>query len=410
MESKGKRWIFRALVLAGIAAVLGWGIFGRLQRQDSSIGKKQGSGAAPVEVVSINRGPITLRRTFNGTLEALAEFMVAPKVGGRIERLTVNLADTVERGQVVAELDNDEYVQAVAQARADLAVAKANLVEAKSALEIANREFERIKTLKGRGVASASQYDKASADQGAKQAQLAVAEAQLTRAGALLETANIRLGYTKVTADWSGGEDRRLVAERLVDEGHTVSANTPLLLIVELDPITGIINVTEKDYARLQPGQMATLSTDAYPGEQFVGRIDRISPVFRQQTRQARVELSIDNKQFRLKPGMFIRATVELAHLAEAVIVPEAAVTIRGGQTGIFVVNEGKMTVAWHPVRLGIKEDNLVQIEGDGLNGRVVSLGQQLIDDGSPISIPEGEAKKQPASPNGSGLKVSDEP
>jgi multidrug efflux pump subunit AcrA (membrane-fusion protein) len=77
----------------------------------------------PVEVAQIQRGPIALQRTFSGELEALAEFVVAPKVSGRVERVMVKIADTVQRGQVVAELDNDEYIQAVAQARADLEVA-----------------------------------------------------------------------------------------------------------------------------------------------------------------------------------------------------------------------------------------------------------------------------------------------
>lgn len=383
------------IVLIAAVVLAGRFFFSHIRKQGGPGQGGREARPAPVEAVQITHGPITLRRTFNGTLEPKAEFMVAPKVGGRIEKLSVNLADTVTRGEVVAELDNDEFVQAVAQARADLAVAKANVAEAKSALEIANREFERIKTLKKRGVASDSQYDEASADQSAKQARLEVAGAQVKRAEALLETANIRLGYTKVTADWTGGEDVRLVAERLVDEGHTVSANTPLLLIVELDPITGIIYVTEKEYARLQPGQTAMLTTDAYPGETFVGRIDRISPVFRETTRQARVELIVDNKELRLKPGMFIRATVELDHLDEATIVPEQAITIRNDQSGVFVVNEDSMTVSWRPVQVGIQEGDRVQILGEGLSGRVVSLGQQLIDDGSAVFIPSGEP--QPA-------------
>ena len=139
----------------------------------------------------------------------------------------------------------------------------------------------------------------------------------------------------------------------------------------------------------------AYVTTDAYPGEQFVGHIDRISPVFRQTTRQARVELTVDNKQLRLKPGMFLRATVELIHLTEATIVPEEAVTSRDDRTGVFVVNEDSMTVSWRPVKVGIQEDDLVQIEGEGLTGRVVSLGHQLIDDGSAISIPADDL--QPA-------------
>jgi len=379
--------IFKRVLAAGAVISLTLFILSCGKQEERKKGGKGAGTAAPVEVVVIEQGPITLFRTFNGTLEAQAEFVVSPKVGGRIEKLTVNLADTVTRGQVVAELDNDEYIQVVAQAKADLEVAKANLAEAKSALEIARREFERVQILKKRGVASDSQFDTVMADQAAKQAQLEVAKAQVTRADALLETANIRLGYTKVTADWSGGDDHRVVAERYVDEGHTVSANASLLLIVELDPITGIIFVTEKDYARLKPDQTAQLATDAYPGETFEGRIDRISPVFRQETRQARVELTIANPERRLKPGMFIRVTVELDSLNDATIVPEAALTSRNDQTGVFIVNEEKMTVSWHPVKVGIRQGDRIQVEGEGLVGRAVSLGHQMIDEDSPIIV-----------------------
>jgi len=263
-------------------------------KQDEQKKASKGVRSAPVEVVDIERGSITLLRTFNGTLEAQAEFVVAPKIGGRVERLTVNLADTVTRGQIVAELDNGEYIQAVAQAKANLTVAMANLEKEKIALKIASREFERVKTLEKRGVASETQLDNIMADQAAKQAQLEVAKAIVIRTEALLETANIKLGYTKVRADWRGGDAQRLVAERYIDEGHTVSANTALLLIVELSPINAIIFVTEKDYTRLHTGQTAQLSTDAYPGEIFEGRINRISPIFRKETRQARVELTIE--------------------------------------------------------------------------------------------------------------------
>ena len=349
------------------------------------------SQAAPVAVTPIERGPIELRRIFSGALEAPAQFDVAPKVSGRVERLAANLSDTVSRGQLVAELDNDEYVQAVAQARAELAVAEANLAEARSALEIAGRELERITRLRERGVASESNLDTAQANRLAKEAQLEVARAGVTRAEAALETARIRLGYTRITADWSGGDDQRVVAERFVDEGETVAANAPLLRIVELDPLNGVIFVAEKDYGRLQPGQEVSLAADAYPGEAFGGRIARIAPVFREATRQARVELTVDNPGHRLKPGMFIRATVVLEHVADAVIVPEAALATRNDRTGLFVVSADGRRVSWRQVRVGIREGSRVQVLGEGIAGRVVTLGQQLVDDGSTIIIPDGQ-------------------
>jgi RND family efflux transporter MFP subunit len=387
MKSGGLKIFISSVILIGAAAGFGRVIFSHLQDQ-AVVGKRgKASRPAPVGVAEIQRGPIVLRRTFSGELEALAEFVVAPKVSGRVERVIVNIADTVKRGQVVAELDNAEYVQAVAQAQADLVVAKANLAKAKSALEIVNREFKRTESLLKRGIASDSEFDATRQDQLAKQAQLKVAVAQVTKAGSSLKTENIRLGYTKVTAGWTGGGEHRIVAERYVDEGQTVAANTPLLLIVELHPIVGVVFVTERDYAHLKPGQLVSLTTDAYPGEQFAGRIERIAPVFRKSTRQARIEMAIENPQHRLKPGMFIRATVELARVPEATIVPEQALTIRDDRSGVFIVSEDGRSVAWREVKVGIREGDRVQVEGQGLSGRVVTLGQQLVNDGSAITI-----------------------
>jgi RND family efflux transporter MFP subunit len=268
-------------------------------------------------------------------------------------------------------------------------VAKANLLEAKSALEIANREFERTESLLKRGVASDSEFDAARQERLAKQAQLQVAAAEVTKAESSLETANIRLGYTRVTAGWTGGDEQRVVAERYVDEGQTVAANAPLLLIVELHPIVGVVFITERDYARLKPGQLVSLTTDAYPGERFTGRIDRIAPVFRKSTRQARIEMIIDNAQHRLKPGMFIRATVALDQVPDAAIVPQQALTIREDRSGVFIVAEDGRSVAWREVKVGIREGDRVQIKGEKLSGRVVILGQQLVNDGSAITIPD---------------------
>jgi RND family efflux transporter MFP subunit len=239
------------LLLIGAAAGLGLVIFNQFLDRAGSNKSGKALRAVPVEVAQIQRGPIASQRTFSGELEALAEFVVAPKVSGRVERVIVDIADTVKRGQVVAELDNDEYVQAVAQAEADLLVARANLSEAKSSLEIAKRQFKRTESLLEREIVSGSDFDAASQNQLAKQAQLEVAAAQVTKAESSLKTANIRLGYTKVPAGWTGGDENRIVAERYVDEGQTVAANEPLLSIVELHPIVGVVFVNERDYAHL---------------------------------------------------------------------------------------------------------------------------------------------------------------
>lgn len=358
-----------------------------LRPQDPLGGSRRGERIAGVEVADIERRPLDQDRTFSGALEAESELVVAPKVGGRIQRLTVDLADAVGRGQTVVFLDDAEFAQAVNQAEAEVTVAEANRAQARNALEISRRENQRALSLRERGIASDSEYDLAAADLMAKEAQLKVAEAQVNRANAALESARIRHEYTRVTADWSEGDAERIVAERYVDEGDTVSANDPLFLIVQLDPIVAVLSVTERDYGRLKPGQEAAFATDAFPGEVFLGRISRIAPVFRATSRQARVELTLANAEGRLKPGMFVRAKITLEHLDDAVAVPEAALTKRSDVEGVFLVDGAGETVSWTPVETGIRSGGWVQLLGPSLSGRVVTLGQHLIDDGSPIQI-----------------------
>lgn len=374
------------LVLVTAIVAIGWAVYLRLADDAGPRRSSASSAPVPVEAVPVERGPITLRRTFTGTLEARAEFVVAPKIGARLQQLAVDLGDEILRGQVVARLDDDEFVQEVARAQAEIEVAQANQAEAENLLEIAERELRRVERLRGSGLTSESQLDVATAEVLAKRARVKVTAAGIARAQAEIEAARIRLGYTQVVADWQGGNDRRVVAERYVDEGETVSANTPLLRIVELDPITAVFSVTERDYGLLRTSQPVSLSTDAFPGERFDGAIQRIAPVFREATRQARIEVRVGNPRLQLKPGMFVRADVVLDRVDDAVIVPEAALVRRNESTGIFVVGADDV-VAWRPVEAGIVDAGRVQVEGNGLYGLVVVLGQQLLEDGSRVRV-----------------------
>ena len=119
----------------------------------------------------------------------------------------------------------------------------------------------------------------------------------------------------------------------------------------------------------------------------FSGEIARIAPVFRTSTRQARVEVRVDNPQLRLKPGMFARISLVLERVTDTTIVPQQALVTRDGDSGVFVVSGDGATVEWRPVSAGIHQGERVQVSGTGLAGRVVVLGQQLLKDGSRIIV-----------------------
>ena len=382
--------IYALVFVLALAGVLGWGVYQKLESGKSEQRAQRTRAAAPVEVAAVEVGVIEQLRSFTGTLEARSEFLVAPKIGGRIQALRVDLADTVKRGQIVAVLDNAEYVQEVARAQADLALEKASHAEALDQLEITERELKRLEPIHKRGELSTSQLDVVRSQMVAKRALIEVTRARIARAEAELESARIRLGYTQVKADWEGGNERRVVAERLIDAGETVAANAPLLRIVEIDPITAVFFVTERDYARLEVGQQARLGTDAYPNTLFDGSVQRIAPVFSETTRQARVELLVENLDRRLKPGMFVRATVMLQRIEDAIIVPEIALTRRDDREGVFIVDADGKTARWQVVEPGIRQAGRLQVTGAALSGQVVVLGQQLLDDGSELRIVEG--------------------
>ena len=376
-----------------IALVLALGTLGglialRLSGSMTGASRSEGAQPAAVEVAPVERGTIELRRTFTGTLEARGRFVVAANVGGRVDRLLVDLADPVRQGQVIAELDDAEQTESVAEASAELAVMRANLADATSALKIAERELQRVESLSERGLVPDSEVDTVKSRHLARRTGLKVAEAELNQAEAAYRRARVRSGYTKVIANWSGDGEARVVAERHVAEGDTVAPNDPLITVVDLDPLIAVVYVTERDYGQLHVDQTATLTTEAYPTKRFPGVIRRIAPVFRQSSRQARMELEIANPDGLLKPGMFVRAELLLDRAEGATVVPLAAIANRDGKTGLFVVDASGSHVAWHPVDVGIQQEERVQVLGNGIEGRVVTLGQQLIDDGAAITIP----------------------
>ncbi|MEO0813039.1 MAG: efflux RND transporter periplasmic adaptor subunit, partial [Myxococcota bacterium] len=236
---------------------------------DSDGPRSRGERVAPVEVSAVRSGPISLRRTFSGSLEARAAISIAPKLTGRVVDLPVDIGDEVKRGQLVAQLETGDLRQNVSTAEAELQLQQASHQAVQAEAQQAQRNLERITELHKKNITAESQLDEAIANAAAAQARVQEAAARVARARSELKGANIRLGYTRVVASWPDGDDVRVVAERFVDAGDLLAANSPILRVVEVDPLTAIFFVTEVDYPKLKLGQSVGLSTDAYPGVTF---------------------------------------------------------------------------------------------------------------------------------------------
>lgn len=379
------------LVVLGLAGALGWKIFEKVRQKHASGADsgRRGPAAVAVEVTPLVRGSIRDIRTFTGSLVAHSRFVVAPKVAGRLEELSVDIGDKVHSGDPIARIDDAEYVEEVERARAELAVVQANVQEAVSNLETARRELERVENLRRQEIATDQDLDAARANFKAQEARHKVAVSRVVRMESDLKAAQVRLSYTRIQADWGGGDGERVVGERFVDQGAMLRANAEIVSIIDLDPILAVINVIERDYALIRTGQEAHIVTDARPGSEFVGRVVRIAPLLRETSRQARVEIEVPNSKGLLKPGMFVRARIEFAEHPNALLAPTDAVTRRETAHGLFLVNEEEKTVRFVPVKTGIQFDDRTEIVEPELDGLVVTLGQHLLTDGAVVRIAE---------------------
>lgn len=338
-----------------------------------------------VEVEGITTADLSDRRVLPGSIESPSRIRVTTQVSGRVASMPVDLDDTVERGQIVATLDREEYANEVQAAEANLRMARARHTEATVQAELAAVEAERAERLIAQDAVSISERDLAVAEQKRAEAGALVAEAQVSEARSVLQTARFRLSEASIVADWRGDGDDRVVAARHVDEGSVIAANTPLVDLVSLDPLRAVAYATDRDAHRIRPGQAVVVRSDAMPGERFEATVARVAPVLDEQTRQARVEIRVPNSDRKLRPGQFVQVEIVLDTRTDVTTVPARALVSRDGSHAVLRLGDDAQTVELIPVQIGLRDGDRVEVRDPPLTGRVVVLGQERLIDGARV-------------------------
>ncbi|MBN2181258.1 MAG: efflux RND transporter periplasmic adaptor subunit [Sedimentisphaerales bacterium] len=382
-----KKFFLGLLVLA-IVSALGWMTYQRITSAANTPDQRRAAAVA-IEAGAIHKDLIKDIGIFTGSLLPKSQFTVAPKVSGWLRELLVNVGDEVRRNQVIAVLDDAEFTQQLEQAKAELEVAKANAENCESDLELARREYDRAKALRDKQIASASELDESEAALNSCRTKLKVSLAQVSQKEAALKSAELKLSYTKVQAFWETDDQMRVIGERFVDEGALLQVNQPIVSVLENHLLIAVVFVVEKDYPKIKIGQRAIISTDAYPDKTFTGTIERIAPLLRESSRQARVEIEIPNPDLFLKPGMFVRAKIEFASHENATLVPFASLVRRNERYGVFLIDKENLKARFVPVTVGIINDAWAEILEPQISGLVATLGNHLLEDGADITLPD---------------------
>ena len=320
-----------------------------------------GGGGMPrvpmtVELGAAKKGDVQAHLTVVGNLIGLQTVAIAPRTGGRLLSVNVQLGDRVRRGQVLAKVEDREIVEQVRAAEASQEVAKATIRQREADLNVAKLNFDRSKNLFDRQLLAKQALDDAESRHLAAVAQLDLSTAQLSANAARLEELKINLQHTSVTSPVDG-----FVASRTVDPGAMVNTNTSIASVVDISRLRLVVNVVERDLRMVSPGDVADVEVDAYPGEKFTGKIARVAPVLDPATRTAAMEVEIPNNDNKLKPGMYARINLTVEDRKNTLVVPKNAVIDFENKRGVWMP-DAENRAQFVPITLGIEGSDQIEV------------------------------------------------
>jgi len=278
--------------------------------------KRGGKNDQQYQTAKIDRGNVTETVTATGTLSAVTTVQIGSQVSGVIARLYADFNSHVTKGQLLAELDPTPMQAQVEQRQADVTRMRVEVANAKV-------QYDRQARLSKAGLAADADVDNA-------RAQYESAAAQVKQSTAALSQALTNLRYTKIVSPIDG-----VVVDRAYDVGQTVAASfqAPTLFQIaqDLTKMQVQADVDQSDIGRVQVGQTARFTVDAYPDEEFRGRISqiRLNATINQNVVSYPVIIEVPNPQERLRPKMTANVTIDVATVRDVLRVPNAALRFR---------------------------------------------------------------------------------
>jgi RND family efflux transporter MFP subunit len=333
-----------------------------------------------VEVAEAQTGEIIDSVEVVGTLAPKFQAEVKTEYSGIVTEVYVTEWVRVARGTPLAKLDSREV-------EAEVAAARASVLQAEVAGQRAEREYERAMKLKGAGLMTQQNLDDART---AREAGAATLEA----AKAMLRAVEARLAKTLIRAPLGG-----VVAERSVNVGDLVEnmgSPKPMFRIVDNRLLELTATVPSTKLGALRVGQPLTFETDGIPGKKFSGRVRQINPAAEEVSRSLRVVMDVPNPSEELKAGLFVKGQIVTGRRGGVVQVPRTALVnwdVRRGEAAVFVL-EGDVARR-REVRTGDALDGRVEIKsGIAAGERVVRGGTFNVRDGERVRVAPAAAGK----------------
>lgn len=394
------------------------------EAQSQSSGNAQrGGGATPVDAAIARTGLLRQQLEYTGTTIPFRSVSMRSQVEGQLLALNVDVGDALRRGQVVGQIDDALLRTAQNQAEAELAALKSEVARVNAQVSNARAEVESAraelvqaqadsqrqqKLLKEGAIAAqiaeqtrttaqtSTQAVRAAQEQvRTEQQAFAAAQGRVVAQQAVVAEAKERRSYTKLTSPTTG-----LVLEKMTEPGNLLQPGNEVLRIGDFSRVKVVIQVSEKELAKIRVGQSVKVQLDAFPNQTYIGKVTRISPVADATARLVPIEVIIPNSDGKIGSGLLARVNFE-TQTQQQVVIPETAIQGKEGdnssgsqrnnrQGTVFVVTqaEGKVAVTARSVTVGERADGKVEIlSGLKPGERFVSRSGKPLKDGDSVRL-----------------------
>lgn len=354
-------------LLLAVCVIIGYRIYSNIQADRARAAKMSQSRSIAVVTAHPVRRTIVPQLHFSGSLDPEWQAQVAAKVDGRLEKVYVHEGDRVEKGQVLAileQMDTD----------ANLLSAKGSFLDAQTSLRKAETDLARYEKLYATGAVSQQVVDdyRFARDNAA---------AKLEAARGSLQGMESKAAGTVVTAPADG-----IVAKRFYQEGYYAKAGTPLFAIADISMLKTTIHIPEGQVTGVRVGNEADIALPAYPGKKLVGKITRIAPVADLPAHTFAAEVSVDNSEG-LLAGVYANVSLIGEPREQVLTIPMHAIVMRDDQQTVFVA-DAQGVVQRRVLALGYSDDKVAEVlSGLDEKDTIVVEGHNKLREGSRINL-----------------------
>ena len=315
---------------------------------------EEAAASVPVRIMPVTRTKIARTIDYTATVEPFEEVNMAPSTPGRVDKVYVEIGDRVQKGQKLFLMDRTQYYA--------------------SKIQLANleKDLARMDTLIKVGSIKQQTYDQMKA-----QYDVTKTNVDFMEDNTLLE------------APFSG-----VITGKYFEDGElytgapSMTGKSAVVTLMQINPLKITVSISEQNFPQIKRGMQARISADVYPDKEFTGKIFRVHPTVNPMSRTFEAEVEIPNNNELLRPGMFVRVSIDMGEI-ESFVVPSNAVMIQEGTNERFVFVATGTTASRRIVTLGKRFDDMVEISAGNISAgdNLIVDGQARLTDGRNVEI-----------------------